>query len=73
MLAAWVALTCVCADAKETGTFVVDDDCDGLKKTGVFISVTAGDRKVSTAKQRPGTGWREPHAVDFIICAFRRY
>ena len=50
-----------------------DDDCDGRKKTGVFISATAGVPKVSTAKQKPGTGWRERCGVDFRTCAFRRY
>jgi hypothetical protein len=49
------------------------DDCDGLKKTGVFISATAGVLKVSTEKQRPGTGWREPCGAVFRTCVFRRF
>jgi hypothetical protein len=50
-----------------------DDDYDGRKKTGAFISATAGGPKVSTAKRRPGTGWRERCGVDFRTCAFKRY
>jgi hypothetical protein len=52
---------------------LADDGCDGLKKTGACISAIGGDPRVSTAKQRPGTGWREPCGVGFKICAFRRY
>jgi hypothetical protein len=50
-----------------------DDDCVGLKKTGAFINVTAGVPKVSTGKQRPGTGWREPSDVVFRTCVFRPF
>ena len=46
---------------------------DGLEKTGGCISAIGGDPRVSTARQRPGMGWREPYGVDFRICAFRRY
>jgi transposase-like protein len=38
-----------------------------------LISATAGAPKVSTARQKPGTGWREPCGVGSRTCSFRRY